>query len=107
MSATLINLVIQLLSGAAGGNALGNILKQFNLGPLGNTIAGALGGAGLGQMLPSILGSLASSGVDVGSVAANSGIDLGSLVSSVVGGGAGGAVLTLIAGAIAKALKQQ
>ena len=47
MSATLINLIVQLLSGAAGGNAIGGLLKQFSLGATGNTIAGAIGG-GLG-----------------------------------------------------------
>jgi uncharacterized membrane protein YeaQ/YmgE (transglycosylase-associated protein family) len=46
MNATIINLIIQLLSGAAGGNIIGNILKQYNLGPLGNSIAGIVG-AGL------------------------------------------------------------
>jgi uncharacterized membrane protein YeaQ/YmgE (transglycosylase-associated protein family) len=49
MNAT-INLIIQLLSGAAGGNIIGNILKQYNLGPLGNSIAGIIGG-GLGGQL--------------------------------------------------------
>ncbi|MEY2608109.1 MAG: hypothetical protein QOH31_5963 [Verrucomicrobiota bacterium] len=47
MNATIINLIIQLLSGAAGGNIIGNILKQYNLGPIGNSIAGIVGG-GLG-----------------------------------------------------------
>ena len=46
MSATIINLIIQLVAGAVGGNAVGAGLKDLNLGPLGNTIAGALGGAG-------------------------------------------------------------
>lgn len=42
----LINLVIQLISGVVGGNAVGAALKDYNLGSLGNTIAGALGGVG-------------------------------------------------------------
>lgn len=40
MSATIINLIIQLIAGAAGGNILAKF-KDFNLGPLGNTISGA------------------------------------------------------------------
>jgi hypothetical protein len=44
MSETLINLIIQLVAGALGGNGAGNALKDLNLGPLGNTIAGAIGG---------------------------------------------------------------
>ena len=37
-------LIIQLISGAVGGNIAGAILKQFNLGPIGNSIAGLIGG---------------------------------------------------------------
>ena len=41
-TAVIINLLIQLVAGAAGGNGLGKMLQRFNLGPLGNTIAGAI-----------------------------------------------------------------
>ena len=51
MSATLINLIIQLIAGALGGNGAGNALKDPNLGPMGNTIAGAIGGVAGGQLL--------------------------------------------------------
>ena len=37
---TMIPLIIQLISGAVGGNIAGAILKNFNLGPIGNSIAG-------------------------------------------------------------------
>ena len=46
-TAVIINLIIQLVAGAAGGNGLGKMLQQFTLGPLGNTIAGAIGGLAL------------------------------------------------------------
>jgi hypothetical protein len=36
-------LIIQLISGALGGNAAGAASKDLSLGPLGNSIAGALG----------------------------------------------------------------
>ncbi len=45
MSGTIINLIIQLMAGAIGGNAVGAAAKNVNLGTAGNTIAGALGGA--------------------------------------------------------------
>jgi hypothetical protein len=46
MSATIINLIIQIIAGAVGGNAsVGAASKDINLGTLGNTIAGAVGGA--------------------------------------------------------------
>ncbi len=43
----IIALIIQLLSGAAGGNLAGKLIKKIDLGTLGNSIAGILGG-GLG-----------------------------------------------------------
>jgi uncharacterized membrane protein YeaQ/YmgE (transglycosylase-associated protein family) len=43
MSATIINLIIQLIAGAVGGNAVGAASKDISLGTLGNTIAGAVG----------------------------------------------------------------
>ena len=55
MDSFLLNLVIQLVAGAVGGNAAGAILKQFNLGPLGNSIAGIIGGGLGGQLLNMIL----------------------------------------------------
>jgi uncharacterized membrane protein YeaQ/YmgE (transglycosylase-associated protein family) len=44
MSATLVNLIVQLIAGAVGGNAVGAGMKNVDLGTLGNTIAGAIGG---------------------------------------------------------------
>ena len=55
MSEILINLIIQAIGGAIGGNAIGATLKNMNLGPLGNTIAGALGGAGGGSILSALI----------------------------------------------------
>ena len=94
-TAVIINLIIQLVAGAAGGNGLGKMLQRFNLGPLGNTIAGAIGGLAGGSWLAQM--------INAGAVAAgNSGMDLSAIASSVVGGGVGGAVLTLIAGIVRK-----
>ena len=45
MSATLVNLIIQLISGAAGSGVLARMVSQLNLGPIGNLITGALGGS--------------------------------------------------------------
>jgi hypothetical protein len=49
-----------------GGNGAGSALKDYYLGTLGNTIAGAIGGVGGGQILQALIPALA--GVDVGSV---------------------------------------
>ena len=40
----MIPLIIQLISGAVGGNIAGALLKNLNLGPIGNSIAGIVGG---------------------------------------------------------------
>ena len=48
-------LLVQLVSGAAGGNIAGALLKQFSLGPVGNSVVGVLGG-GLGGQLLGMLG---------------------------------------------------
>ena len=88
---TMVNLIIQLIAGVAGGNAVGAALKDYNLGNLGNTIAGAIGGIGGGEILQALIPAIASA-------AASGGLDLGSIVGQIVGGGAGGAILTVVAG---------
>lgn len=47
----IVGLVIQLIAAAIGGNAVGKISKGFSLGGTGNSIAGAIGGVVLGQIL--------------------------------------------------------
>ena len=94
-------LIIQLISGAAGGNAAGAILKKFSLGPVGNSIVGILGG-GLGGQL---LGMLGAGGTGAAAATA-SGLDIGSIVSSVLGGGVGGGVLMGIVGLIRQQMRK-
>ena len=91
-------LIISLLSGAVGGNVVGAVLKNLNLGVLGNSIAGIVGGAG-GSWL---LGMLGQGTVDAaaGAAEAAGGLDIGSIISSVASGGVGGGVLMVIAGVV-------
>jgi uncharacterized membrane protein YeaQ/YmgE (transglycosylase-associated protein family) len=89
---TIVNLIIQLIAGAVGGNAAGAALKDYNLGNLGNTIAGAIGGVGGGQLLQVLIPAIANS--------AGGGVDPGAIVGQLVGGGVGGAILTVIAGLV-------
>src|ERR1700758_473739 len=56
---TIVNLIIQLIAGIVGGNAVGAALKDYNLGNLGNTIAGAIGGVGGGQILQALIPAIA------------------------------------------------
>jgi uncharacterized membrane protein YeaQ/YmgE (transglycosylase-associated protein family) len=88
------SLLIQLASGAVGGNVAGAALKNLSLGTLGNSIVGILGG-GLGGQ---ILGMLGMGGGGGGAM------DVGSILSSVAGGGVGGAVLLAIIGFIKKSM---
>jgi hypothetical protein len=85
----LTSLVIQLISGAIGGNAV-NAAKDTGLGSLGNTIAGALGGGVGGQILSSVLG--------LGTATAASGLDIGTIVSGFMTGGISGGVVALVIG---------
>jgi len=91
-------LIIQLVSGAVGGNVAGSLMKNFSLGTLWNSVAGIAGG-GIGGTILGMLGL----GVDqsVGSGLDVSGI-LGSLASGGVGGGAVMAVIGMIRNAMNK-----
>ncbi|MBT8300736.1 MAG: hypothetical protein KJO63_05350 [Maribacter sp.] len=86
-------LLIQLVSGALGGNVAGKLLKNRSLGTLGNSIVGILGGA-LGGQLLGIMGIDVSAG----------GMDMAGILGSVAGGGVGGGVLMAIIGVVKKAL---
>ncbi len=92
MSATLLNLIIQIVAGALGGNGAGAGMKDMSLGPLGNSIVGAIGGLGGGQLLMALIPALAS--------AAGSGVNVEALIGQAVGGGVAGAILTAIVGFI-------
>jgi len=82
----LLPIIIQLVTGAAGGNVVGAIFKKLSLGTLGNTAAGVLGGGLGGQLLSGALGSGLVSEV----------------ASSAVGGGTVMVVISLIKKLLAK-----
>lgn len=84
---------MNLVAGAIGGNAAGKASPTFDLGMLGNTIAGLVGGGVLGQLIPLVLPAI--------SAAAQSGnLSIGGILTHLIGGGAGGAILTAIIGAM-------
>ena len=90
-------ILLQLISGGVGGNIAGALLKKLNLGPVGNSIAGVIGGVITGQ----ILKMAGSGGVAAATAAASSsGMDMGSILSNVGGAGIGGAVLAAIVGLV-------
>ena len=87
----IVSLIIQIVSGAIGGNVAGAAMKESSLGTVGNSIAGILGGGLGGTILQAVMGSAAAGG---GS------LDLTTILSNVAGGGVGGAILMAIVGII-------
>jgi hypothetical protein len=88
------SLLVQLVSGAVGGNAAGAAMKKLSLGTIGNSIVGILGG-GLGGQILAALGMAGDAG---------GATDAGGIVANIAGGGVGGAVLLAIIGAIKNAM---
>lgn len=92
-------LLVQLVSGAIGGNVAGAAMKKNSLGTLGNSLAGIIGGGIGGQILASL------SAGDVAGALATPGLE--SFASNLAGGGVGGAVVIAIIGALRKAAAKQ
>jgi len=91
---SIVPLLIQLVSGAVGGNLAGSVMKNSSLGTVWNSILGIVGG-GLGGQLLGMIGIAA---------APSGSLDLGSIIGSIAGGGVGGGVLMAIVGAIKKSM---
>ena len=86
-------ILVNLIAGALGGVGASKSSPTFDLGMLGNIIAGAVGGGVLGQIVTLLLPSIAA--------AAQAGnLSIGGVISQAIAGGAGGAILTALIGAI-------
>lgn len=100
-----IDLIIQLVSGALGGNIFGTLLKRYSLGLIGNTLAGILGGGAAGQLLgpqlTAVLGPLVGSAAQIG------GVGLGTILSDVASGTLGGGVVMTLAGLVRSMLAKK
>lgn len=86
----IVTLLIQLASGALGGNVAGALMKNISLGTLGNSLAGIVGGGLGGQILGSLL--------NLPTASAGAGLDPMAILSQVLSGGAGGGVLMAVIG---------
>jgi hypothetical protein len=89
----IVQILINLIAGALGGVGAGKASPNFDLGTIGNIISGLVGGGVLGQIVTLALPSVVAA-------AATGHLSVGGIVSQVIAGGAGGAILTAIAGAI-------
>ena len=78
-------LILNLVSGAVGGNVVGRLIGSPNQGTIINSIAGILGG-GLGGSILGMLGAPDMAGM-AGDAA---GTDIGALLGQVASGGGGG-----------------
>lgn len=85
-----VPLIIQLISGALGGNIAGSLLKNISLGTLGNSIAGIVGGGIAGQILEQVFHTAVAGGA----------LDPVAIITQILGGGVGGGVLMAIVGAL-------
>jgi hypothetical protein len=82
-------ILTSLISGGVGGNIAGSLLKKLNLGPLGNTIAGVIGGGVGGMAMNNMMGATdMTSGV----------------LGNIAGSGIGGAVVMIVIGLIKNAM---
>ncbi|WP_323123204.1 hypothetical protein [Burkholderia alba] len=86
---SMLGLIIQLVSGATGGNVAASLLEKYSLGPVGNTLAGIIGGGIGGELIKIALGGAAQTA---------DGFDRGMLFGSIGGGGASGALVVLATG---------
>lgn len=84
---TLISLLVQIISGAVGGNLAG--MTKQSLGTGLNTFLGGVGGLVLGQIIAALTGTADGAALDVAAVGTN-----------IAGGGLGGLVLTWVVGFI-------
>ena len=89
----IISLIIEVISGAVGGNVAGAAMKENSLGTMGNSIAGIVGGGLGGTILHAVMGGTAAAG-------GGGSMDLTTILSNVAGGGVGGAILMAIVGVI-------
>jgi hypothetical protein len=101
---TLLPIIIQVITGIIGGQAVGAALKTAAMGQLPKILGGAIGGVGGAAILGSLLGGGA---VDpAAAAAATSGLGSALNLQNIVGGAGGGAILTGILGAVMGGMKK-
>lgn len=83
----LLPIIVQVVSGIIGGQAVSVALKQVDMSQVVKIISGAVGGVGGGILLDMLGGGSGA---------------MGSMVGDAIGGVAGGGVLTAIVGMVMK-----
>lgn len=102
-----LSLILSLLSGAVGGNVAGKAMGDRDMGTVGNTVSGIIGG-GIGDWVLKALGVLATSGATaaVAGTTGESHLDVTALViniavSALTGGGLTG-ILSVVKDSLLK-----
>jgi hypothetical protein len=103
-----VNVIISLVSGINGGNVAGTAMEGKNLGVLGNTISGLVGG-GVGGYILKLLGlfATAATAATAGQAEPAQAFDLTTILGNIGGSGVGGAILTMIVAWIKNASQQK
>ena len=104
----ILPLIIQLVSGAAGGGIVGNLVKTVGMSMISKMLLGGAGGlVGGGAMGAGPLGSILGGILGMGATGdAAGGLDLGSIIGQVAGSAVGGGALTGIGGLLAGMMKK-
>lgn len=95
----LLPIIIQVITGIIGGQAVGAALKQAAMSQVVKIISGAVGGVGGAAILGSLLGGTVDPAA-VGGLASSLNVE------NILGGAGGGAILTGIVGAVMNAMKK-
>lgn len=101
----ILPIIIQIVTGIIGGQAVGAAVKQAAMGQLPKIISGALGGVGGAAILGSLLGGGAMD--PAAATEAMGGLGSALNLENILGGAGGGAILTGIVGAVMNAMNRR
>lgn len=93
----IVPILVQLAAGAAGGNVIGQLIKNLNLGTAGNSLVGAIGGLVATWLASNTPGLDTLVGAVSGASGTLGGLDMGALAGQAAVGLAGGGVLSALA----------
>ncbi len=87
MDPQIISWIVSLIAGGAGGNVVGALLKNRNLGPMLNTVLGLVGGGLGGKILPMLVPAIGTLVGDTDNLAGTGGLSalVGALLPLIVG----------------------
>lgn len=86
-------ILMNLVAGAIGGTGAGKASPSIDMGTIANAVAGLVGGGVLGQLVPILLPAVTAA-------AQGGNLSVGGILTNLISGGAGGAILTAIIGLI-------